>query len=90
MDKETKQVFIMGTISFLVVCIINIFMYKFLPEHLNLNFFNDKVTIKKELFLLIMPLICIIGNCISRSKLNSILFNLLMPILNIIVNIYSK
>lgn len=94
-EKNKSKLFYLAVLSFIIVCIINIAMYKFLPNTLYLNSFGDKIAIKKELFLLILPLISIIGNWLNfklnnRSSINMILFNIALPFISILANLYSK
>lgn len=93
-NDNRKKMLYLSTGSFILVCAINVIMYSFLPTNLYLNSFGRKTPIKKEIFLLILPLFSILGNyfCLRlnhRSKFNLILFNILMPVLTVFANLYS-
>lgn len=93
--SNNKKNFYIGLFSFLIICIINIIMYKYLPSTLHLNSFGDKIPIKKELFLLFVPCISIIGNYLKLrlnygTDFSIICFNIILPIASILCNLYSK
>lgn len=109
MKEEYKhknvQLLILAVLSFIIIVVINIVMYNYMPEQMYLNF-NGKVSIKKEIFLLIMPILSILLNIfmygiiliIKREKEKKkklidrcIIFNNIgIPFLSIFINLYMQ
>lgn len=85
-NKDIKKALYLALISTIIIIITNIISYNYLPEYVSIKS-NGSSTIQKELYVIIFPCVSIITNFINlklnnRGILNSILLNIILPVIN--------
>ena len=88
-NKYMKKILYLAIASTIVIIITNIIGYHYLPEYISIKS-DGSSTILKELYVIIFPCLSIIINFINfklnnRGIMNSILLNIILPVVNIYI-----